>query len=61
LPKQDTPRSLAGCLPERAAYRKVQNTGHAVIETSYAGLNAKAAALIRNPGPYRQGGRSWQI
>jgi chromosome partitioning protein len=39
--------ALAGCLPERPAYRKAQNTGHAVTETSYAGLNAKADALIQ--------------
>lgn len=39
--------TLDGCLPERPAYRKAQNTGHAVTETSYAGLNAKADALIQ--------------
>jgi chromosome partitioning protein len=39
--------ALSGCLPERPAYRKAQNTGHAVTETSYAGLNAKADALIQ--------------
>jgi chromosome partitioning protein len=39
--------ALDGCLPERPAYRKAQNTGHAVTETSYAGLNAKADALIQ--------------
>ena len=38
---------LEGCLLERPAYRKAQNTGHAVTETSYAGLNAKADALIQ--------------
>jgi chromosome partitioning protein len=38
---------LDGCLGERPAYRKAQNTGHAVTETSYAGLNAKADALIQ--------------
>ena len=38
---------LDGCLLERPAYRKAQNTGHAVTETSYAGLNAKADALIQ--------------
>jgi chromosome partitioning protein len=32
---------------ERPAYRKAQNTGYAVTETSYAGLNAKADALIQ--------------
>jgi chromosome partitioning protein len=39
--------ALDGCLPERPAYRKAQNTGHSVTETSYAGLNAKADALIQ--------------
>jgi chromosome partitioning protein len=39
--------ALNGCLLERPAYRKAQNTGHAVTETSYAGLNAKADALIQ--------------
>jgi chromosome partitioning protein len=39
--------ALAGCLPEQPAYRKAQNKGHAVTETSYAGLNAKADALIQ--------------
>jgi chromosome partitioning protein len=39
--------TLAGCLSERPAYRKAQNTGHAITETSYAGLNAKADALIQ--------------
>ena len=38
---------LDGCLLERPAYRKAQNTGYAVTETSYAGLNAKADALIQ--------------
>jgi chromosome partitioning protein len=39
--------ALGGCLPEQPAYRKAQNKGHAVTETSYAGLNAKADALIQ--------------
>jgi chromosome partitioning protein len=39
--------ALDGCLLERPAYRKAQNTGYAVTETSYAGLNAKADALIQ--------------
>jgi len=39
--------TLDGCLLERPAYRKAQNSGHAVTETSYAGLNAKADALIQ--------------
>lgn len=38
---------LDGCLLERPAYRKAQNTGYAVTETSYTGLNAKADALIQ--------------
>src|SRR5208282_789198 len=38
---------LAGCLLERPAYRKAQNMGHAVTETTYAGLKAKADALIQ--------------
>lgn len=38
---------LNGCLLERPAYRKAQNVGHAVTETSYAGLNAKADELIQ--------------
>jgi chromosome partitioning protein len=39
--------TLNGCLLERPAYRKAQNTGHAVTETSYTGLNAKADSLIQ--------------
>jgi chromosome partitioning protein len=39
--------ALEGCLLERPAYRKAQNTGHAVTETSYSGLNAKADSLIQ--------------
>lgn len=39
--------ALDGCLPERPAYRKAQNRGHTITETSYAGLNAKADALIQ--------------
>jgi len=39
--------ALEGCLLERPAYRKAQNTGYAVTETGYAGLNAKADALIQ--------------
>ena len=38
---------LSGCLLERPAYRKAQNMGHAVTETTYAGLKAKADALIQ--------------
>ncbi|MGA7619994.1 MAG: ParA family protein [Candidatus Binatus sp.] len=39
--------ALDGCLLERPAYRKAQNTGYAVTETSYVGLNVKADALIQ--------------
>ncbi len=39
--------ALKGCLLERPAYRKAQNTGHAVTETHYTGLNAKADSLIQ--------------
>jgi chromosome partitioning protein len=38
---------LDGCLLERPAYRKAQNTGHAVTETSFRNLNIKADALIQ--------------
>ena len=38
---------LDGCLLERPAYRKAQNTGHAVTETSFRILNIKADALIQ--------------
>ena len=38
---------LDGCLLERPAYRKAQNTGHAVTETSFRNLNTKADALIQ--------------
>ena len=38
---------LEGCLLERPAYRKAMNVGRAITETSYAGLNAKADALIQ--------------
>jgi chromosome partitioning protein len=38
---------LSGCLLERPAYRKAQNTGRAVTETSFANLNTKADALIQ--------------
>jgi chromosome partitioning protein len=39
--------ALEGCLLERPAYRKAMNVGRAITETSYAGLNAKADALIQ--------------
>ena len=38
---------LNGCLLERPAYRKAQNTGRAVTETSFPPLNTKADALIQ--------------
>ena len=38
---------LDGCLLERPAYRKAQNSGRAVTETSFANLNVKADALIQ--------------
>lgn len=38
---------LDGCLSERPAYRKAQNTGRAVTETSFRNLNSKADALIQ--------------
>jgi len=38
---------LDGCLLEQPAYRKAMNVGRAITETSYAGLNAKADALIQ--------------
>jgi chromosome partitioning protein len=39
--------ALDGCLLERPAYRRAQNGGHAITETSYAALNARADALIQ--------------
>jgi chromosome partitioning protein len=39
---------LAGCLVERPAYRQAQNSGHAVTETRYGALNARADALIQS-------------
>ena len=38
---------LDGCLLERPAYRKAQNSGRAVTETSFANLNVKADAFIQ--------------
>ena len=38
---------LDGCLLERPAYRKAQNSGRAVTETSFANLNVKADELIQ--------------
>lgn len=39
---------LDGCLLERPGYRKAQNLGHAVTETTFAGLNQKADHLIQS-------------
>jgi len=39
---------LTGCLVERAAYRRAQNGGHAVTETRYGALNARADTLIQS-------------
>ena len=39
---------LTGCLVERPAYRRAQNGGHAVTETRYSALNARADALIQS-------------
>jgi chromosome partitioning protein len=39
---------LAGYLPERPAYRRAQNGGHAVTETKFAALNARADALMQS-------------
>jgi chromosome partitioning protein len=39
--------ALDGCLLERPAYRRAQNGGHAITETSYAALNARADALMQ--------------
>jgi chromosome partitioning protein len=33
---------------ERPAYRRAQNGGHAVTETRYSALNARADALIQS-------------
>lgn len=38
---------LKGALPERPAYRKAQNGGRSVTETSFGNLNATADALIQ--------------
>jgi chromosome partitioning protein len=38
---------LEGCLPERPAYRKAQNLGRAITETSFRQLNTTADALIQ--------------
>jgi hypothetical protein len=51
---------LSGCMLERSAYRKVQNVGYAVTETSFANLNIKADALIQALIDKNRGGR-WPI
>lgn len=38
---------LNGCLDERPAYRKAQNVGRAITETSFSKLNSRADALIQ--------------
>ncbi|HGV3482850.1 TPA: ParA family protein, partial [Klebsiella variicola subsp. variicola] len=37
----------AGCLFEKPAYRKAMNSGLAVTETRYKGLNERADELIQ--------------
>jgi chromosome partitioning protein len=39
---------LPGYLPERPGYRKAQNTGYAITETRFAGLNERADALVQS-------------
>jgi chromosome partitioning protein len=39
---------LAGCLVERPAYRRAQNSGYSVTETRYAALNVRADVLIQS-------------
>ena len=38
---------LEGFLPERPAYRAVQNTGHAVTEIRYRSLKRQAESLVQ--------------
>ena len=38
---------LDGCLRERPAYRKAQNAGRSITETTFGGLNERADALIQ--------------
>ena len=38
---------LDGCVRERPAYRKAQNVGKAITETTFGGLNERADALIQ--------------
>lgn len=40
--------ALMGCLPERPAYRRAQNSGYAVTETQYTTLNQRADDLIQH-------------
>lgn len=40
--------TLDGSIPERPAYRRAQDAGYAVTETSYATLNKKADVLIQS-------------
>ncbi|ELT6258522.1 ParA family protein, partial [Salmonella enterica subsp. enterica serovar Kentucky] len=39
--------TLSGCLFEKPAYRKAMNSGLAVTETRYKGLNERADELIQ--------------
>jgi len=39
---------LPGYLPERPGYRKAQNTGYAITETRFVGLNERADALVQS-------------
>ena len=47
LEKHRPEQSRRDRILEQPAYRKAQNTGYAVTETGYVGLNAKADALIQ--------------
>jgi chromosome partitioning protein len=38
---------LDGCVLERPAYRKAQNGGRAITETSFRNLNTRADALLQ--------------
>jgi chromosome partitioning protein len=40
--------ALAGCIPERPAYRQAQNLGLTITETRYTQLNRRADALLQN-------------
>jgi chromosome partitioning protein len=39
--------TLPGALPERVAYRTALNTGRSLTETTYRGLNEKAARMLQ--------------